>query len=393
MVPTSILERSGSHSMTPSPVNRAKSLGESMFPVDDSKSPYLTTAARCRTAVACDKCRERKTKCSGEKPVCGRCSSRGLICIYASRELTTKRRPHTQTPDLISRHAFRENGSRDMAPAITNNTISSGQFYPLPPSPSVSKQFSASSYPPASSADDLRRRVCHAYPTACSPSVGSFIGGADHDNIVSSLAPMQQPTSYYKYVDAAPENEYPVAKSDSSESGGESLLGSTPHTPPDSSVLMLSGNPASKPHHFPSDGSDMSYFSSLHTDPPVNYHSQPLEPQYNPYFDMGSHDTPPNLLPIASSSLSSHEGQYDLFELALPATAPPHVMPYHDLSGYPVSNGAMDGAQFLSSSWPKSAKLCSTSSPERNVTYDQRSLQAGSLLMEPIPAPYAYPSS
>ncbi|EAU88713.2 hypothetical protein CC1G_01086 [Coprinopsis cinerea okayama7 len=38
-----------------------------------------------RTAQACDKCRERKTKCSGERPTCMRCFSRGLICHYTAR--------------------------------------------------------------------------------------------------------------------------------------------------------------------------------------------------------------------------------------------------------------------------------------------------------------------
>ncbi|KAF8163413.1 hypothetical protein B0H34DRAFT_795124 [Crassisporium funariophilum] len=41
---------------------------------------------RQRTAQACDKCRERKTKCSGHRPVCLRCTNRGLICEYSVRE-------------------------------------------------------------------------------------------------------------------------------------------------------------------------------------------------------------------------------------------------------------------------------------------------------------------
>ncbi|KZT24339.1 hypothetical protein NEOLEDRAFT_1179332 [Neolentinus lepideus HHB14362 ss-1] len=39
---------------------------------------------RLRTAQACEKCRARKAKCSGEHPTCARCVSRGLICEYAS---------------------------------------------------------------------------------------------------------------------------------------------------------------------------------------------------------------------------------------------------------------------------------------------------------------------
>lgn len=61
-------------------------------------------SARQRTSQACDKCRERKTKvrmeycysfilvktrhsqCSGHRPVCLRCTNRGLICEYTMRE-------------------------------------------------------------------------------------------------------------------------------------------------------------------------------------------------------------------------------------------------------------------------------------------------------------------
>ncbi|KAF5346405.1 hypothetical protein D9758_012757 [Tetrapyrgos nigripes] len=38
---------------------------------------------RLRTAQACEKCRTRKAKCSGEHPSCKRCLTRGLICQYA----------------------------------------------------------------------------------------------------------------------------------------------------------------------------------------------------------------------------------------------------------------------------------------------------------------------
>ncbi|CAA7263639.1 unnamed protein product [Cyclocybe aegerita] len=38
---------------------------------------------RLRTAQACEKCRTRKAKCSGEHPACKRCLARGLVCEYA----------------------------------------------------------------------------------------------------------------------------------------------------------------------------------------------------------------------------------------------------------------------------------------------------------------------
>ncbi|KAH9963605.1 hypothetical protein BC827DRAFT_1266377 [Russula dissimulans] len=38
---------------------------------------------RIRTAQACEKCRARKAKCSGEQPTCQRCHARNLTCFYA----------------------------------------------------------------------------------------------------------------------------------------------------------------------------------------------------------------------------------------------------------------------------------------------------------------------
>ncbi|KAH7908283.1 hypothetical protein BJ138DRAFT_376555 [Hygrophoropsis aurantiaca] len=38
---------------------------------------------RLRTAQACEKCRVRKAKCTGEHPACQRCRTRGLLCHYA----------------------------------------------------------------------------------------------------------------------------------------------------------------------------------------------------------------------------------------------------------------------------------------------------------------------
>ncbi|KIM49356.1 hypothetical protein M413DRAFT_21596 [Hebeloma cylindrosporum] len=69
-------------------------------------SPLALNAAcqrqpvRQRTAQACDKCRERKTKCSGHRPVCNRCTNRGLNCEYSAREMRTTTRPIPLRKDL-----------------------------------------------------------------------------------------------------------------------------------------------------------------------------------------------------------------------------------------------------------------------------------------------------
>ncbi|KAF9566365.1 hypothetical protein CPC08DRAFT_704108 [Agrocybe pediades] len=70
--------------------------------------PVKPQPTRQRTTQACSKCRERKTKCSGHRPVCLRCSNRGLICEYAQREsrvrAVTRPRQYTAvTPPVTAR--------------------------------------------------------------------------------------------------------------------------------------------------------------------------------------------------------------------------------------------------------------------------------------------------
>lgn len=37
---------------------------------------------RRRTALACDSCRRRKTKCNGKQPICDNCIAMGFDCTY-----------------------------------------------------------------------------------------------------------------------------------------------------------------------------------------------------------------------------------------------------------------------------------------------------------------------
>jgi hypothetical protein len=39
-----------------------------------------------RVGHACESCREQKTKCSGDRPVCQRCQELGLTCLYGDRK-------------------------------------------------------------------------------------------------------------------------------------------------------------------------------------------------------------------------------------------------------------------------------------------------------------------
>ncbi|KAI0089794.1 hypothetical protein BDY19DRAFT_992757 [Irpex rosettiformis] len=59
---------------------------------------------RIRTAQACEKCRGRKAKCSGEHPSCERCRLRGLKCEYApERKMRGPNKVKRKTGDKSSR--------------------------------------------------------------------------------------------------------------------------------------------------------------------------------------------------------------------------------------------------------------------------------------------------
>ncbi len=59
---------------------------------DQSTSKGSPAADKNRVAHACEPCRQRKTKCSGERPVCQHCEDFKLPCVYADgkRDRTKK---------------------------------------------------------------------------------------------------------------------------------------------------------------------------------------------------------------------------------------------------------------------------------------------------------------
>ena len=60
---------------------------------EDHPSSKATAAGdKNRVAHACEPCRQRKTKCSGERPVCQHCQDFKLTCVYADgkRDRTKK---------------------------------------------------------------------------------------------------------------------------------------------------------------------------------------------------------------------------------------------------------------------------------------------------------------
>lgn len=165
--------------------------------------PPTVQSSRQRTSQACDKCRERKTKvscvflfdgllhafsrksmqCSGNRPVCVRCASRGLICEYSLREnrvrTPARARSNNTRPSPDNRqlgylgmgrptpaHHSRIGGSRTNAfttgplPTPYSGRIantSSTPSIPIPAPPRASPQYPPSQYLPKNQQVGVRR--------------------------------------------------------------------------------------------------------------------------------------------------------------------------------------------------------------------------------------------
>ncbi|TFK70860.1 hypothetical protein BDN72DRAFT_896082 [Pluteus cervinus] len=118
-------------SLSPSTATRvASTLGGSF---DPNTGIYYRTPEhpRLRTAQACEKCRTRKAKCSGEHPSCKRCVNRGLVCEYAKegrvRGPNKPKGPKTSQVVLAgsaSAPATPSNGTRKHPPANSSSKTS-----------------------------------------------------------------------------------------------------------------------------------------------------------------------------------------------------------------------------------------------------------------------------
>ncbi|KAI5119960.1 hypothetical protein M0805_002148 [Coniferiporia weirii] len=88
------------------------------------------SSGRQRTGQACEKCRDRKTKCSGTRPTCKRCADRGLACVWA---------PETRvrgTQRQQQRHRRPESSDRAVDPSpffISTNPLHDEVAHSAPP--------------------------------------------------------------------------------------------------------------------------------------------------------------------------------------------------------------------------------------------------------------------
>uniref|UniRef100_A0A0W0FVS4 Zn(2)-C6 fungal-type domain-containing protein n=2 Tax=Moniliophthora roreri TaxID=221103 RepID=A0A0W0FVS4_MONRR len=110
---------------------------------------------RLRTAQACEKCRTRKAKCSGEHPSCKRCITRGLICQYAKEGRVRgpnkpKPRPRIPTTPPPSNPTSMLHGDVYSGPPASMIAPSSTSLSASPPISSSSPSAHSDPSPPAS---------------------------------------------------------------------------------------------------------------------------------------------------------------------------------------------------------------------------------------------------
>ncbi|CAK5274375.1 unnamed protein product [Mycena citricolor] len=137
---------------------------------------------RLRTSQACEKCRIRKAKCSGERPTCGRCEARGLKCEY-STDARGARGYNKSRPRAASTSLTRAPGHAKSKPAApptyssrNNSPPTASSSYSRPPSLKLD---------PASPSHSGRPR---SHSTLATPTSANFPLGAEAGVGVSLLA-------------------------------------------------------------------------------------------------------------------------------------------------------------------------------------------------------------
>ncbi|KAI0032834.1 hypothetical protein K488DRAFT_85508 [Vararia minispora EC-137] len=144
-----------------------------------------------RTGQACENCRGRKTKCSGTRPVCERCATRGLPCRYPESKAQARRReaavndaPAASTtptasasaPNLSPNHDVRTSprptATSEPATAMDTGSALAASSYLSPPLSILSPTQNAIRYHYTSSTSSL------SSPLESSDSTGTSVSGS-----------------------------------------------------------------------------------------------------------------------------------------------------------------------------------------------------------------------
>ncbi|KAJ8489924.1 hypothetical protein ONZ51_g2652 [Trametes cubensis] len=152
---------------------------------------------RLRTAQACEKCRIRKAKCSGDHPACQRCISRGLQCEYAPER--KMRGPNKNKRKSISqkRSETSPSGSdnrRSSIASIASTVSSSSDADPSQHAATAAAAANSTSRPQSrASPHSAALPVADApRPRATTVTVGALQRAVEHQQLPSGPSPTRQ---------------------------------------------------------------------------------------------------------------------------------------------------------------------------------------------------------
>ncbi|KAI0822719.1 hypothetical protein BC628DRAFT_1387358 [Trametes gibbosa] len=109
---------------------------------------FVAPPARLRIPQACERCRKRKTKCTGEKPQCKRCKKRGIECEYVWEHRANRTKKAVAEREQAIREGSEAVGYKRAQPLVVGSV-------PVPPRPPVAHASSSSGYSAATSASSL----------------------------------------------------------------------------------------------------------------------------------------------------------------------------------------------------------------------------------------------
>ncbi|KAH8091373.1 hypothetical protein BXZ70DRAFT_1011186 [Cristinia sonorae] len=108
----------------PSPPPPSWAMSGSLDP-NTGEYKRATESTRVRTEHACEPCRRRKAKCTGER-VCRRCRLRGLDCVYGEKKTRGKNKPKPKAIDLDKAKVTKKSRRQDRRTStVSNASISS----------------------------------------------------------------------------------------------------------------------------------------------------------------------------------------------------------------------------------------------------------------------------
>ncbi|KAI0647389.1 hypothetical protein C8Q79DRAFT_959199 [Trametes meyenii] len=84
---------------------------------------FVAPPARLRIAQACERCRKRKTKCTGDKPQCARCARRGFECEYVEEHRANRTKQAIAARQQAAMEAGAEACNQEHVPLVDPLTL------------------------------------------------------------------------------------------------------------------------------------------------------------------------------------------------------------------------------------------------------------------------------